>query len=954
MPSADPNIDRTENLRPYQPLRLSRSPHPYQRNHATILQDNYTNVPTRSLAISSTRERLSSSLNSTDSKAEYFDADQQGRQRGSTSPSDSGTEADDEKEAAAVGLLAPPVRPRKGFIGSNESETASPLLTPSYLDEEARHSAWKHQLQPGLRFQIETCTGEDAVKRKEKFNRRRRAELVRRISEVILLGFVGFIACKNDIEWYIRSHHPSKASTNVAARALKDTAPTLSVWGSVVLSLYISYPIRIIFNNHALSVARKRSPFYIHLPAAFDPAPLLYPVLIPVLVAVSLIRRVEAILIPNLILSIAAIPSKVVPLNADLPWFSSPQWLFAIMPMVISPQWCGSGSEYCDLANPAQTVLGKDKEWLLFLYPLHQALLPALEYLTTTSLLPAELQLLSISMINLLTYAVSPQAVILKSLLWIGGLSVYVLCRKILTWEVALARIPRWRFQQASRPLVRNDNVIWRAIDHSLGGRLTRCGMISNMLANSEDSDNDVSGGPANTATRKNHERRVSVGTYRGEAATKGPLYQLPNAPTLKDSPLQSGGELAANGRYKELGPALGHRRQRDATLPSQSRTFPEEPSGGFVRRRSRSHLQALRLFSPRSLSKTQAIILSWVFALYTYVIVFLVIASIVRKYISHEALQGHEPVGWALGYLLGDLSILRFYRVNLNLQNWIPLPLDVPPQSLPLLYGWLGLQQNLGAPIIRLMISGYCLVIIFAGLAVVFRLSAIAEVDTRRKVFHGMMVAMFLPTIFIDPTFVALAFALILSAFLLLDLFRASQLPPLSKPLTFFLAPYVDGRDHRGPVIVSHIFLLIGCAIPLWLSIAASEQTGQGPWQGWEVKNREISMISGIVCVGMGDAAASLIGRRFGRRRWCWSGGKSLEGSFAFAVSVVLGLCLARLWLLSGGWEGDSGDSWATTIWKASIAAIGSSLTEAVLTGGNDNVIVPVVLWLLVRGLKI
>ena len=78
------------------------------------------------------------------------------------------------------------------------------------------------------------------------------------------------------------------------------------------------------------------------------------------------------------------------------------------------------------------------------------------------------------------------------------------------------------------------------------------------------------------------------------------------------------------------------------------------------------------------------------------------------------------------------------------------------------------------------------------------------------------------------------------------------------------------------------------------------------------------------------------------------------MEGSLAFAVAVILGLCFAKLWLLIGGWNDDYRDSWATTVGKACIAATGASLTEAVLTGGNDNVIVPVILWLLVRGLRI
>ncbi|RJE21266.1 dolichol kinase [Aspergillus sclerotialis] len=214
-------------------------------------------------------------------------------------------------------------------------------------------------------------------------------------------------------------------------------------------------------------------------------------------------------------------------------------------------------------------------------------------------------------------------------------------------------------------------------------------------------------------------------------------------------------------------------------------------------------------------------------------------------------------------------------------------------------------------------------------------------------------MVLMFFPTIYIDPAFCALALAVVLSIFLLLDLFRASQLPPISRPLTHFLAPYVDGRDHRGPVIISHIFLLIGCSIPLWLSLADIPRTGSSPWMGWNVLSRDVSMISGLVCVGLGDAAASLVGRRFGRHKWLWGGGKSLEGSIAFAAAVSCGLIFARIYLSIGRWpisgsESQTNFSWLWAIVKAILAAGGASTTEAILTGCNDNVVVPVVLWLL------
>lgn len=341
-------------------------------------------------------------------------------------------------------------------------------------------------------------------------------------------------------------------------------------------------------------------------------------------------------------------------------------------------------------------------------------------------------------------------------------------------------------------------------------------------------------------------------------------------------------------------------------------------------------------------------------FAIYLYTTILGIICWPIRIFVSIGALHGQEPIGWALGYLLGHIPPFRQFVLRKNLEDWtaLPEPYDAYQAEEG---GWSKrIEKRLqGAANVRLLLCAYCVGVITVGLQVVFRLSSFVEVDTRRKVFHGMMVVMFLPATFVDPSFVGLAFELILVIFLLLDLLRASQLPPLSKPLTKFLAPYVDGRDYRGPVIVSHIFLLIGCAIPLWLSLAAVESVGEAPWQGWGVSHRELSMVSGVICVGMGDAAASLIGRRFGRRRWCWSGGKSLEGSLAFALAVVLGLAIGRAWLLFGGWAGDSGDPWSLTLGKAAIAASGASLTESVLTGGNDNVIVPVILWLLVKGLR-
>ena len=88
-------------------------------------------------------------------------------------------------------------------------------------------------------------------------------------------------------------------------------------------------------------------------------------------------------------------------------------------------------------------------ETLVLLYPLHHALLQPLYYLSTTSLLPTELQLLSVALMNLLLLAESPQAMILKACLWIGGVILFVCCSPILTWNVTLARVPKWKLRHS-------------------------------------------------------------------------------------------------------------------------------------------------------------------------------------------------------------------------------------------------------------------------------------------------------------------------------------------------------------------------------------------------------------------------------------------------------------------------------------------------------------------------
>lgn len=590
------------------------------------------------------------------------------------------------------------------------------------------------------------------------------------------------------------------------------------------------------------------------------------------------------------------------------------------------------------------SLRGLDAETLILLFPLHQELVPTLDFLLASSILPAELHLLAIALINLFMFAASPQAEIMKALLWLGSVCVFIFCRRVLHWEVTLARIPSWKFRRSPMK-TRSAKTFLNAVDNKLCEKLTRTSLPGD---DSSDSDSPSYYRPVLRKGRTTHNSSISSLDNR-ERTTSG---ELASPVSKKSSEENSRQDVAVDGQRRHTISS-----PEGAANPEPVRTTP----GG---RRKRTTPPSLASFL--SMTAAQAQVRKWMYALYNYIAIFLIIIGPVRKYVSERALCGAEPFGWALGYLFGNMSWFRFWVVVMNLEQWIRLPARIDEATASNAASQVGWMEYLRQYVLeeantRLLISAHCLLILLIGLVAVYKLSSVVEVDTRRKVFHGMMVMMFLPTVYIDPAFSALALSLVLSIFLLLDLFRASQLPPISRPLTYFLAPYVDGRDHRGPVIVSHVFLLIGCSIPLWLSLADTPRTGEGPWKGWDVAIRNVSMVSGVVCVGMGDAAASLTGRRFGRLRWFWGGGKSVEGSVAFALAVFGGLVAARGWIEVGRWQVDeagglanSNSAWPWTLGKAMLAAGGASATEAILTGCNDNVVVPVVLWLLVRGLEL
>ncbi|TQS35811.1 hypothetical protein Golomagni_03753 [Golovinomyces magnicellulatus] len=660
----------------------------------------------------------------------------------------------------------------------------------------------------------------------------------------------------------------------------------------------------------------------------YDPAPFLYPPFLSTLVSLVIFRDQPLDFLPKIILAVSSIPANFPPSLDGLGCLNSVHWLMSILPTFWSKQIYERRGSHVDISRV-------ESETLVLLPPLYQSLCLTISCLTKSSLLPAELQLLSLSLIYLLLYAKSPQSTILKSLLWGGGIGILLSCTHVLEWSVALSRIPKWRFKRSGKvptPMKGRFGVS-RA---KTPKEAQEASMLARKIASlKSDSENNSIKIPA---------RKLDFLVCSESIGSLKNSCEKDLSPTVQEKSGQS--DTLSNPNRNN---SSGHKLKRSRPMKKVSPEMCKSLLRGRRKKNISSLERALSSFSPK-----QARIRKLIYTGYFYSCILIIILIGIRKHVEISALSGFEPFGWALGYLFGDLQRFRMFVLLRNLQSWIPLPprYDMDPSK----EGWIEFmrQAYFGAANTRLILSFYWISIFSVGLIAVLYLSPFFEVDTRRKLFHFMMLAVLLPTTFIDPIFVAFALSLALAIFLLLELIRTARIPPLSKFLAKFFAPFVDERDLRGPVVISHIFLLIGCAIPLWLTLGSLSRTKSANLIGWDVNSREVSMVTGVICVGMGDSAASLFGRRFGRVKWSWGGGKSFEGSVAFAIAVVIGLALSKAWLRFGGWQPNNCDSFILTILKSGVAACIASLTEAVITGGNDNVIVPVVLWICVKGLDL
>ena len=192
LPGSTAENDKTEERRN---RPIARSPQPYSRRSFEVPERLQLNRRSRPNPLELSADRFPQTrANRADLKSA---PDCAKRRRNPNSPSDSGTEADDERPLLKA-LTAPPLRPRKGLRiakGFAANAYASPLLTPSAVEEDEK--TFQASESSAQRSKSEKETQQASARLRTKRRRHGRAELLRRTLETALLGLVSVICLQS-------------------------------------------------------------------------------------------------------------------------------------------------------------------------------------------------------------------------------------------------------------------------------------------------------------------------------------------------------------------------------------------------------------------------------------------------------------------------------------------------------------------------------------------------------------------------------------------------------------------------------------------------------------------------------------------------------------------------------------------------------------------------------------
>ena len=197
------------------------------------------------------------------------------------------------------------------------------------------------------------------------------------------------------------------------------------------------------------------------------------------------------------------------------------------------------------------------------------------------------------------------------------------------------------------------------------------------------------------------------------------------------------------------------------------------------------------------------------------------------------------------------------------------------------------------------------------------------------RKWFHGIAILLFVPVTAAAPKLQSLAYAIALAALCALECVR-DEFPALNT----FYCRYLDSskdvvvggdsvlpKDKQPqPIIISHMTLIAGCAVPLWITETIPNN--------FDPSYRLLVSLWGVVSLGVGDTMGALVGTKFGHIRW--GARRTVEGSLAMLTSVTF-----ASYLILGS------EAFIQNLWPVALTAIFVTLLEA-FTTQIDNLVLP------------
>lgn len=184
------------------------------------------------------------------------------------------------------------------------------------------------------------------------------------------------------------------------------------------------------------------------------------------------------------------------------------------------------------------------------------------------------------------------------------------------------------------------------------------------------------------------------------------------------------------------------------------------------------------------------------------------------------------------------------------------------------------------------------------------------------RKVFHLAICVIFISGYNQDIEFTSFASGGMIILMSLLELIRGWSLWPFGSYLEKVCRSLRGKWDNRY-LTLSHIYLLTGTMLPIWLTPP-----------GYESK---LVYSSGLIAIGIGDTAAAVVGTIYGRNKFKRSE-KTLEG---FAANIVAMAMFKLIWI---GYTGFIDE------FSFAMAAIMTSFSE-IISANCDNLVLPLVM---------